>query len=227
MNLKPITKGIYTITNIIDGKYYVGSSVTVERRLVRHKKDLLRNQHHCHHLQRAWNKYGEQSFKFEVVLNLNHCDQMIIRTVEQEILDREFDLTYNSSKVVHMSSENMKEISHNRSKRKSGADVLFHKEAKKWRAVITIQNDSIYLGCFSTYKEALKVRLEAEKKYWTEDYIHYKRPICIPINYRIRNNKFEVLLQYKGIKYKKDLKTEEEAYEYVKKLREELGITFP
>ena len=30
-NFIPTTKGIYTITNVLDGKYYVGSSITVEK----------------------------------------------------------------------------------------------------------------------------------------------------------------------------------------------------
>ena len=228
MNLNKTTKGIYTITNLVDGKYYIGSSITIEERLKKHKRTLLNNKHHCKYLQRAWNKYGEDKFKFDIVLNLNHCTEKIIRAVEQEILDKEFNSTYNSCKIARMTSEQVKHTIHSKNKRKSGADVLFHIKSKKWRATINIQNDSIYLGCFDTYEEALKARLDAENKYWAADYIYTKRPICVPLNYRRKFNKFEVNLKdrNKNIKYNKTFNTEEEAYQYVKDIRERLGIIY-
>lgn len=61
-----MTCGIYRILNTQNGKCYLGSGVSIERRFRDHKRDL-RNKSHCNKkLQRAWDKYGEQSFSFEV-----------------------------------------------------------------------------------------------------------------------------------------------------------------
>lgn len=58
---------IYTIRNVANGKFYVGSTVNQRERFRTHRSKLRRSAHHCAHLQAAWNKYGEDCFKFEVV----------------------------------------------------------------------------------------------------------------------------------------------------------------
>lgn len=60
--------GIYTITNQVDGKMYVGYSKHINRRKHVHLKELRRQKHSNPHLQNAWNKYGEESFLFEVLV---------------------------------------------------------------------------------------------------------------------------------------------------------------
>lgn len=59
--------GIYRITNSINGKVYIGSSVDIPRRWNRHKNQLRNGCHHSKALQRAWNKYGEENFIFEMI----------------------------------------------------------------------------------------------------------------------------------------------------------------
>ncbi len=59
--------GIYTITNIKNGKIYVGCTNNIPQRIWNHKKDLRKNIHKNIHLQRAWIEYGEQSFSFEAL----------------------------------------------------------------------------------------------------------------------------------------------------------------
>ena len=61
------TPGIYCITNTITNKVYVGSTVNLHRRCVAHLRTLRANKHHSAKLQRAWNKYGEEAFKFEII----------------------------------------------------------------------------------------------------------------------------------------------------------------
>lgn len=63
---KEIT-GIYKITNTINNKCYIGKSKTVFRRWYQHKTNLKKGNHHCIYLQNSWNKYGEDSFDFNVI----------------------------------------------------------------------------------------------------------------------------------------------------------------
>ncbi len=58
---------IYKIINLVNDKFYVGSTNNKKVRFRSHRKLLKQNRHHCKHLQAAWNKYGEEKFKFVVV----------------------------------------------------------------------------------------------------------------------------------------------------------------
>lgn len=62
-----MTCGIYSITNTKNKKRYVGSAVDFDMRWRKHLSQLRLGNHHSGHLQAAWNKYGENSFKFEII----------------------------------------------------------------------------------------------------------------------------------------------------------------
>lgn len=64
--------GIYKILNNINGKFYIGSSRNIDKRLNDHKNELRKNKHINPHLQSAWNKYGEENFSFEILLIINN-----------------------------------------------------------------------------------------------------------------------------------------------------------
>lgn len=59
--------GIYKIVNDANGKIYIGQSRDIDTRWYKHISFLRYNSHHNRHLQAAWNKYGEDAFKFSVV----------------------------------------------------------------------------------------------------------------------------------------------------------------
>lgn len=59
--------GIYIIKNTVNGKVYIGSSIDIKTRLIRHKSMLRGGYHDNEYLQNSFNKYGESSFTFEVV----------------------------------------------------------------------------------------------------------------------------------------------------------------
>jgi len=59
--------GIYCIINKINNKKYIGQSISVLERMEDHKRRLNLNQHYNIYLQRAWNKYGENNFLFDVL----------------------------------------------------------------------------------------------------------------------------------------------------------------
>lgn len=63
----PSTSGIYRITCTISKKPYIGSAVNLRQRHTNHFSMLRCNSHHSISLQRAWNKYGEDAFTFEVL----------------------------------------------------------------------------------------------------------------------------------------------------------------
>lgn len=59
--------GIYIIQNIVTNKNYVGSSIDIDDRWSNHRARLNMEQHANRYLQRAWKKYGKESFTFTVL----------------------------------------------------------------------------------------------------------------------------------------------------------------
>lgn len=81
-------KGIYIITNILDGKYYVGSSKDVKERLKHHKYHLKTNKHRNSKLQNAYNAHGLNNFSFDIIEKVDDSltkDELL--AVEQTYLD--------------------------------------------------------------------------------------------------------------------------------------------
>lgn len=90
-NLDDLTKiGIYSITNNKNGKKYIGSTAkSFKSRWKKHITNLKNGGHTSHHLQNAWNKYGEDNFIFKI--------EEIVDSVENLLdLERNYINKYNS-----------------------------------------------------------------------------------------------------------------------------------
>lgn len=62
-----MNSGVYKITNIANGKYYIGSSKNFKKRQYEHFSKLKKNKHYNNHLQLSFNRYGRDSFIFEII----------------------------------------------------------------------------------------------------------------------------------------------------------------
>ncbi len=76
--------GVYEIRNVANGNKYIGSSVNINKRFKEHIRDLRSNRHHSIRLQRAWNKYREGSFVFEILKEVSIPE---LKKEEQILLD--------------------------------------------------------------------------------------------------------------------------------------------
>lgn len=83
--------GIYRILNKINGNCYIGSSLNVEKRYKHHLSTLRHNSSRCSILQKAFNKYGEDNFEFQVIL----CCKLEYRLYYEQQLIRELNSQYN------------------------------------------------------------------------------------------------------------------------------------
>lgn len=81
----PPAHGIYVIRNLVNNKFYVGSTVNLRQRFHQHFGSLSNGYHHNPHLQSAWNKYGESFFEFAVIEVVESKEQILVR--EQEWID--------------------------------------------------------------------------------------------------------------------------------------------
>jgi group I intron endonuclease len=75
--------GVYRLLNSASGKSYIGSG-NVRSRFYDHRYLLNKGKHHSKHLQSSWNKYGETSFKFQVLM---YCSPDLCLELEQYWID--------------------------------------------------------------------------------------------------------------------------------------------
>lgn len=76
--------GIYKITNSINNKIYIGSSIDLYQRKGSHFSSLKHNSHHNTHLQYSYNKHGKQNFIFDVIKECT-IEELLLR--EQHYID--------------------------------------------------------------------------------------------------------------------------------------------
>ena len=77
--------GIYSIRSTKSNRIYVGSSKNIFLRWSMHRSMLRSGKHGNIILQRAWNKYGEDSFEFKV---LEECPLDFLIVYEQDWMER-------------------------------------------------------------------------------------------------------------------------------------------
>lgn len=120
------TTGIYKITNIKNNKFYIGStSDSFLKRWNHHINALRRGTHKNSHLQRAFNKYGEESFKFEII---ETCSKDLCLIREQIYLDQCNSLnSYNINPLATALCKTEEIINKQIETRK-----IFYKECLEW-----------------------------------------------------------------------------------------------
>ncbi len=85
---------------MINEHIYIGSTIDLKRRKYVHFYDLHKNQHHNEYLQRAYNKYGEDQFVFEILMT---CLPSECIRYEQQFLDQQnpdYNLSKNATKSL-------------------------------------------------------------------------------------------------------------------------------
>ena len=80
--------GIYKITCTGNNKFYIGSSMDIQYRWIVHISLLRRGNHSSSYLQRSYNKYGEESLKFEVIQYVDTKDKELLVMVEFYYIDK-------------------------------------------------------------------------------------------------------------------------------------------
>lgn len=72
--------GIYKITNLINGKIYIGQSVDINKRWRQHKRNSrIKGREYDKYLYKAFRKYGLENFSFEVI---EECSRELLNEKE-------------------------------------------------------------------------------------------------------------------------------------------------
>ena len=167
--------GIYKIINKANGKYYIGSSNHIHKRWKYHKLDLLKGNHHTPHLQRSWDKYGEQNFDFVIV---EECLPEQLLDVEQKYLTQvknNKSQCYNTSFIagkIEMTEETKRKISlsslgkklSDETKEKLRQCNLGKKLSEETKRLISINNAKTGAGKHWNHTEETKKKISEKLK---------------------------------------------------------------
>lgn len=95
--------GLYTITNSVNGRIYVGSSVDVAARLKKHASRLAAGSHENHKLQSDWLAFGPAAFVFRRIARV---PRDYLERAEQRCLNGlDFETHYNLRSTVACGSQ--------------------------------------------------------------------------------------------------------------------------
>ena len=144
--------GVYQIINTINGKQYIGSSINISIRKYRHFYLLRKGKHTNGHLQSAFDKYSEQSFLFEILLE---CPEENLITEEQRFIDEAvaengWDSLYNICSKADgskHSEETLKRMSISmigKNKGKVRSEETKRKQSESHRGLFVGENNPMY-----------------------------------------------------------------------------------
>jgi group I intron endonuclease len=134
--------GIYKIICLLNNSIYIGSSVNLEQRFYNHLFYLRCNKHHNKHLQNAYNLYGEENFKFEII---EECEKEILIEREQFHID-ELKPKFNL-RLIAKSNLGMKHSEETKEKMSES-----HKGQTSWCKGLTKENNKSLLLKSLKYK---------------------------------------------------------------------------
>lgn len=112
----PKVSGIYKITCVPTGRFYIGSSHDIAVRWYNHQRDLKNNNHNNRLLSRACKKYGFDSFAWEVI---EECSSEMLLQREQYFLNtlQPFNKRgFNLARDVKATMKGLKHTAENRAK---------------------------------------------------------------------------------------------------------------
>lgn len=228
MNSK--SAGIYLIISKTNGKRYVGSAVRICDRWREHLYDLRHNIHHSHHLQRHFNKYGEDDLVFSILeivergeLSLQEFKQLLLSR-EQAYLDNWDECHFNCCPTA----------GNNIGLKKQGSKY-YHFDRSKDRYIThyIINTKQLKFGIHQTEEEAIK-EVEYIKSLTEEELVNYYNQIRSQPNRGPKQGKGYYWCESKKkwrvhisinnkCKHFGDYLTEEEASNKAKQVKVELG----
>jgi group I intron endonuclease len=149
---------VYIIKNLTTSKFYVGSAINYYQRFYHkssgHLAKLNKGLHHNIYLQRAWNKYGQIDFVFDIIEKIEDVHKLLER--EQFFIDilRACEYGYNINPTAGsrygtiLSDEIKNKISKSRTGKCVGTDNGFFgkQHSVETKKIISDANKGRFIG---------------------------------------------------------------------------------
>jgi len=147
--------GIYCITNIVNNKIYIGSSVNIYHRLKRHYSELKRGIHANKYLQNSYLKHGSSNFNVliieeTIVENLQKLEQYYINT-----LNPDYNITIEVIRNTP-SLESRLKISNTLKEQKRLGTLKYPTHEDKKKPVTIYDNNCNCIGIYGSQRDAAK-----------------------------------------------------------------------
>lgn len=150
--------GIYKITNLINGKSYIGQSSMIERRWSEEK----RNKNNGKKLEKAINKYGIKNFSFEI---LEECLQEELNLKEMNYIEK-FNSVKNGYNIT-LGGEGYrlyKDSEKNRKEKQRLYKIKNRDKIKKFQKKYVIEHKEEKSLYDSNYRKVNKEKIEEYRK---------------------------------------------------------------
>lgn len=96
---------VYKIKNIVNNRFYIGSTINYKSRKCEHLRLLKKNIHENEFLQNDFNKCGKDAFVFEIIEEYYNLDIKILLNREQYYLNKFFDNKQNCYNINPIASK--------------------------------------------------------------------------------------------------------------------------
>lgn len=113
--------GIYKITNLLNGKLYIGQARDIKKRWNEHIRELNNGIHCNKHLQNAWNKYGKENFKFSIIIE---CAENDLNELEKYYIEHLHSLTHENGYNITVGGTGGNTVEWTEEKRAVHSDIL-------------------------------------------------------------------------------------------------------
>ena len=140
--------GIYKITCKVNNKIYIGSAKDIKTRWVHHRSKLKHHKHNNPYLQKAYNKYGEVNFIWEIIEECSVNDLLLKEQYYIDMLRPFDDRGYNISVTASNPMMGRKHTLQTRIKQsEAGKDKTLH------RCIIFDTKQVVYLTQYQIHHE--------------------------------------------------------------------------
>lgn len=123
---------IYKISNNIDDRVYIGSTINLNSRWREHKRKLLNNIHENVHLQRFVNKYGLDCLSFDIIEEVNNDVVLVKEQYYLDITTNKFNIAINSSAPMMGKHHTEKALEKIAIRSKGYNNPMFGKKRPQW-----------------------------------------------------------------------------------------------
>lgn len=187
-----IITGIYCIENIITNKRYIGQSVDIYSRWSHHRSELNNHTHDNNYLQKSWDKYGEDNFKFYIIekcLKQELDDKEIYYINQYKTLNRDYGYNLKEGGQSGLISEESNEkrkaslrkyYSSNPEAKKQSSDAAYRQWSNpKIKAKIMGENNGMY---GKTHTKEAREKISQAQKGHISHHRNLTSVLCIELN---------------------------------------------